>query len=275
MLRKTSDIKENKIPDFEKEIVLESDNSHNRFLEERSHANLDNISGPYYDDIFHLNRGVQSKWHHLKFARFNKEIPVNSIHLDVGCGPGTFIGTLKNKCFSTGVDILPEFLNIAKARYKTERNNFLQISKKAPKLNFEDNTFDVITCIEVIEHIEKNEGEELLQEMWRVLRPGGRLLLSTPNYNSAWPLIELLVNHLGKISYKHQHIVKFNRNSLCKTLESLGSAHIRINSYMFLAPFIAFLDWSASDWVQKLEPSWLVSRFGLLLFAECVKPQTD
>ena len=46
----------------------------------------------YYDEAFRRGRGAQSKWHHLKFRRVAEEIAGRRRLLDVGCGPGTFIG---------------------------------------------------------------------------------------------------------------------------------------------------------------------------------------
>ena len=57
----------------------------------------------YYDIIFERKKGVQSAWHHVKFNYIKSKITKTNIHLDIGCGPGTFLGILKKK--SIGIDI--------------------------------------------------------------------------------------------------------------------------------------------------------------------------
>ena len=157
----------------------------------------DEVPPTYYDDVYRRNRGIQSKWHHLKFARFKRDLPAGADHLDVGCGPGTFIGTLSPERRSTGVDVTREFLDIARSRYGGPNKIFAEMT--AESLEFDDNTFDVVTCIEVIEHIGEAGVTRLLGEIRRVLRPGGLLLTSTPNYASPWPVVEAGVGLVWKI----------------------------------------------------------------------------
>ena len=62
----------------------------------------------YYDTLHNKSSGVQSKWHWLKFLKFNNSLLPSDKHLDVGCGPGTFIGNYSYGN-SFGVDIaLPQ-----------------------------------------------------------------------------------------------------------------------------------------------------------------------
>ena len=77
-----------------------------------------------------------------------------------------------------------------------------------------DNSFDCLILSEVIEHLEAPQVS--IREATRVLRPGGRLLLTTPNYRSFWPIMEWAVDH-GNMAPKmagEQHISKFNPASL-------------------------------------------------------------
>ena len=62
----------------------------------------DAIDVGYYDAVFHRNQGMQSKWHQLKFDRIRRELGQPQKHLDIACGPGTFIGTSqKVVCLTT------------------------------------------------------------------------------------------------------------------------------------------------------------------------------
>ena len=53
------------------------------------------VQSGYYDMVFKKNKGIQSAWHHIKFNYIKKKISNSKIHLDVGCGPGTFFGNFK------------------------------------------------------------------------------------------------------------------------------------------------------------------------------------
>ena len=89
--------------------------------------------------------------------------------LDIGCGTGY-------ATIGTGIDIDPEAICYAKKHYKA---NFLV--GDATNLPFENGTFDAVTSFETIEHIK--DYKKYLTEIKRVLKPGGKLILSTPRKN--------------------------------------------------------------------------------------------
>ena len=221
------------------------------------------IEWGYYDRVFRRRAGIQSKWHHLKFARIRSEMPDYDAHLDIGCGPGTFIGTLKSPALSIGVDIAENQIAYAQNRYGRPNHQF-ECYDSLP-LPFGAETFQVVTIIELIEHLSMKENSALMGEAFRVLQPNGLILVSTPNYSSLWPLVETLVNRFGEISYEHQHITRFNRSSLNALMQQIGFCLTRVDAYQFIAPFFACLNWRLADVVQRFEPKHLVSRWGLLL----------
>ena len=126
---------------------------------------------------------------------------------------------------------------------------------------------DVATCVELLEHLTPTEGRDLLVEAERVIKPGGTLLLTTPDYGGAWPILEWILNRASAVSYEDQHITHFTRSSLKLFLEQAGFEDVNIERYQFLAPFLAPLGWALADWVAKFEPGWLTTRMGFLLFA--------
>lgn len=224
----------------------------------------------YYDDVFHRRKGVQSKWHHLKFQRIAKEIEGSEKHLDIGCGPGTFIGTLPTAHKSLGVDIAPGQVAYAAERYGEPAKNY-QVIAPGP-LPFPDGVFDVVTLVELIEHLEPPAVFALLSEAVRVLKPGGKLVASTPNYQGLWPMIEAMVNKLGEVSYEDQHINKYDKTRLVQEMSPLGLEGLDVSCYMFASPFTAFLGWGVADAINWLEPGFITKRFGLLLLATGTKP---
>lgn len=229
----------------------------------------DTVPLGYYDEIFHRRRGVQSKWHHLKFLRVRESIDTAVRHLDIGCGPGTFIGTLPDGVQSTGVDIAEPQLIYAREHYAASHRQFVHIAED--HLPFADASFDCVTVIELIEHLTAGQAAALISEVHRVLSPGGRVVVTTPNYRSPWPFVEFLVNRLGKVDYSEQHINRYTKGRLRQLLMLAGFQKPEVSAYQFMAPFVAFIGWRAADLVNALEPRWLTSRLGLLLLGLAVK----
>ena len=223
----------------------------------------------YYDEVYHKASGVQSKWHHLKFKRIAQEIQGFEKHLDIGCGPGTFIGSLKPGHHSLGVDIAINQITYAADKYGEPTKNY-QVIAPGP-LPFPDGVFDVVTLVELIEHLEVPSVDALLRDATRVLKPGGKLVVSTPNYKGLWPTIEAMVNKFGKVSYEDQHINKYDRGRLAQEMSTLGLADLDVSCYMFASPFTAFLGWGFADLIEMLEPGLITKNVGLLLLATGTK----
>lgn len=104
--------------------------------------------------------------------------------LDIGCGNARDIARIaKLGGQVVGVDISAGM--VAAAKQELERVGMSGITLQvgdATHLDFPDASFDKVLCSEVIEHIP--DAPQALREMRRVLRPGGSLVLSTPNKGS-------------------------------------------------------------------------------------------
>jgi SAM-dependent methyltransferase len=237
------------------------------------------IPGGYYDAIFKRARGIQSKWHHLKFEYVRSRLsdsPLPGVDastlkdlLDIGCGPGTFIGTLDASYRAVGVDISHTQLKFAGEHYANPQRSFLQIGQNLSL--FAAESFDFVMLIELIEHLPAAQAEELLQEAWRVVRPGGKLVITTPNYAGLWPWVEMLVNRLSPLSYAEQHLTQYTQESLNCALLRVCKLPPSIATFMLLAPFTAALSWRLADYIARFERRWLNQCPGLLLFAEVQK----
>lgn len=98
--------------------------------------------------------------------------------LDVGCGTGYGSAmTASSMPEVVGTDVSEEAIAWAKAKYPLDNLEFM--SMPATDLNFPDDSFDAAYSIQVIEHIE--DVELYLSEVVRVLRPGGKFVVATPN----------------------------------------------------------------------------------------------
>lgn len=128
--------------------------------------------------------------------------------LDIGCGEGRGLEYLRDKVTSyTGIDKNPEVL--AGLRKEYPGDTFLQMNIP-PFAGLENDSFDTAVSFQVIEHIE--EDDMFVQEIHRVLKPGGRAILSTPNIKMSltrnpWHVREytheafraLLARHFSKV----------------------------------------------------------------------------
>lgn len=119
--------------------------------------------------------------------------------LEVGCGEGYGIAILALKAQEyVAIDKFQTNLDDYKKQYKNIR--FMQAN--VPPFPFEDNTFDALVTFQVIEHIE--EDEEFVSEMYRVLKPKGTLVLTTPNIKMSltrnpWHVREYTAERLTKL----------------------------------------------------------------------------
>lgn len=98
--------------------------------------------------------------------------------LDVACGTGHGSELLAECGTVTGIDRDPDAVEAARARTSGE---FIQAS--VPPLPLADSSFAWVVSFETIEHLDDDKG--FAQEIARVLRPGGQLLISSPNREAA------------------------------------------------------------------------------------------
>lgn len=199
----------------------------------------DGIPIGYYDFCYYSN-GVQGNWHRIKFD-FIKNVCIghsSSISiLDIGCGPGTFLGNLQAKK-SIGLDISNAQIDYANNKYGDESRAFILETEC-----LKDQLFDVVTIIDVIEHLSESQIIELINKNIKYLKKGGTLIICTPNYKSHWPILEYFVNLFSKLSYQDQHITKFNsRNLNCFFMSNFKQLKFKENGFfMLFSPFIFFL----------------------------------
>ena len=206
----------------------------------------------------------------------DKIAPGNKI-LDFGCGPGSFLyilGKNTHDIKAIGVDIAQKQIDFASSRALSNNTSndisFMCLKAQDNNLPFEDNSFDAVTLIEVIEHIRPSQAHQNLLEIKRVLKTDGRLLLTTPNYKSLWPVIEWMVDKISPLKYCDQHINKCAPDSLVEFIESAGFKVCEISTIFLIAPFIALISNRLADRIHAVERK-ISGRLGSLILIEAKK----
>lgn len=139
------------------------------------------------------------------FERIQKLGLNDPLILDVGCGAGFLCNELAQKGFHVkGLDISRESLEIAKKYDVTGKVDYLE--GDAYHLPFNDQSIDVITCLDFLEHVENPEN--IVKEASRVLKPNGLFFFHTFNRNPFAGLIIIkFVETFVKNTPKNMHVL--------------------------------------------------------------------
>lgn len=146
-----------------------------------------------YFSIFNLTHF----FHKPKIDKILSFVPSKSSVLDAGCGSGVLLYLLKTKkkCAITGIDIREECIEFASK--KCESRNFYTRDLRSFNLG---RKFDVITCLDVIEHFEKKDRVAVLENLDKHLKSKGLLILAVPS-----PFYINVVEKVWKIVRKILH----------------------------------------------------------------------
>jgi SAM-dependent methyltransferase len=119
---------------------------------------------------------------------------------------------------TTGIDLNEGALDVA-------RLNGLHVTRGTlEECNFENNSFDVVHLGDLIEHV--RSPRSLLKEIRRILRPGGMVVIATPNANSGFSKYSLAFSRFTGMSWAHSqapyHLYEYRPDTLVKLLERSG-----------------------------------------------------
>ncbi len=155
----------------------------------------------YYKDILiHAHSGLHQETINL----FSHYLPSGSRVLDIGAGAGAFSQRLADLGYQvTALDIetekwIPKQIEFVQLNIDDGINKSLNTTEK----------FDAVCCLEVIEHIENPWN--LLREIHSLVKPGGKLILSTPNITSFLSRLIFLIkgelHQFNEAALSHGHI---------------------------------------------------------------------
>ena len=144
--------------------------------------------------------------------------------LDLGCGAGRFVAALRE----AGAD--PVGVELAEAALERARLNApgadLRRLADDGSLPLEHASVDLVWCSEVLEHVA--DTAHLLLEVRRVLRPGGRLLVTVPSHGRVKAALIALTRFESHFDPLGQHLRFYTRRSLAATLEHAGFEQVQV-----------------------------------------------
>lgn len=232
------------------------------------------IDGGYQYRALTQGGPIQRYWHSAKLRLLDDLLagtPYTNV-LDLGCGSGVQANHLAwGGARVVGVDANPAATAFARAQFS--RPNLTFETGLIDDLDLPPASFDLVVIMEVLEHLHEAQVEMLLPSVRRLMAPGGRLVLTTPNYAGTWPVLEWLLDRGSFVPHLHddQHVSRWTRGSLSRTIEAAGFRVGRGGTYCTVAPFVAPVSRRLANRAFDLELRFDL-RFGNLLYAVAENP---
>ena len=171
-------------------------------------------SADYDERAYYSRIPLQRYWQRRRHRIITRMARGGGSTLDVGCGTSVILQSLNH---AIGLDVQQN-----KLRYM-RRYGVPLVRGSVMALPFADGAFDCVVCSQVIEHIPDDPA--VLAELGRVVRPGGLLVLGTPDYATiGWRTIEPLYGFFAPGGYKDEHITHYTRASLTEAVVRHGFA---------------------------------------------------
>jgi SAM-dependent methyltransferase len=178
----------------------------------------------------------------------------NYIHLgrnvlDFGCGPGYLIAHLlrevrEGKVF--GIDFSPKAVSVTNRKFEKHPAFGGAVLVKEVPFPFESSSMDVIVSVELIEHLNDGQMQGMLTEAYRLLKAGGRLVLTTPNMEDLEEN-EVVCPECNCIFHRWQHVRSWDAGHLEECLEAnhfrpvtVRPCHFRSRKARFVSSCSAF-----------------------------------
>jgi SAM-dependent methyltransferase len=142
--------------------------------------------------------------------------------LDVGCGTGANLEMLSQFGSAEGVDVSDDALEFCRSKGLTVQKGL------AEQLPYPDETFNVTTALDVVEHLDDDIGG--LKEMYRVTKTGGYSLIFVPAFMWLWGVQDDISNHR----------IRYTRRQIVERLEKAGFMVERATyaNWTFFAPIL-------------------------------------
>lgn len=219
-------------------------------------------------------------------------VMIRSLHLsaearilDAGTSTGTNLRLLRELGFTRveGVDLSPE----AKQYCESKQLGPVTIGDLCA-LPYTDGQFDLVLATDVLEHVD--EDQRAVDEIRRVLRPGGHALITVPAFRSLWGLQDEVSHH--KRRYRKPQLLRLLKRSglicrqafyfnyllfvpiwLARQIILLGRCQLRSENEVNTPWINRLLTWIFT--ADVLSARWLRPPFGVSILAHCTRPADD
>jgi 2-polyprenyl-3-methyl-5-hydroxy-6-metoxy-1,4-benzoquinol methylase len=202
--------------------------------------------GEYYDSYLKIKNNPRYKkiWSYI-FENYKNNIKV----LDIGCTNGDFSVPLIKKGFDCyGIDYIDKAIRESRSKgVKVLKSSFLE------RLPFRSGFFDIVFAGEVIEHT--IDDESFLKEINRVLKPGGLLILTTPNLVSLGNRVLMFMGRLPRFAYNEFHYRIYNSALIKSKLAKTDFSIVRFDSsYILISTFFNKALGMVGEWLGSIIP---------------------
>jgi len=149
-----------------------------------------------------------------------------------------------------GIDISAPIIHHARAAFTRDTSSLRAAAADVRALPFGDASFDAIYSMGTIEHFD--ETERAVEEIARVLKPGGRAIVGVPNRHDPFlrPLFATLLQAVGLYGYGYEK--SYSRRALRQILERAGLTVVAETGIMFIPGWLRMLDLACHAWCRPL-----------------------
>ncbi|WP_130806427.1 class I SAM-dependent methyltransferase [Senegalia massiliensis] len=187
--------------------------------------------------VFDLEAKSYDKWYDTKMGNFVDSIETKCAFelfkpfkgmkvLDIGCGTGNFSIRLKELgCEVIGIDISDEMLNIARKKAKEKNLDIEFLNMDIYNLEFDNESFDAAFSMAAFEFIK--DTKKAMDEIFRVVKPNGQILVGTINKDSTWGRLYLSEDFQKNSVFKYakfktiEDFIYIHSDNLVETKECL------------------------------------------------------
>jgi SAM-dependent methyltransferase len=179
----------------------------------RIHILRNGVGFPDYDyRAFDSRIWFQRYWQRTRYHIIREFTGDTGAILDAGCGSSRIV--------TTRPDMFAMDIRMDRLRFLKPSNARLFLATIGC-LPFKDDTFDVVLTSEVIEHTTERD---CIAECARVCKPGGKLVVGTPDYGRIWwPMIEFFYDLVTREGHCEEHITHYTFDMLKEEIEATGA----------------------------------------------------
>jgi len=155
-------------------------------------------------------------------AEVKKRLSIEGRVLDYGCGAGMFLEHLLNGGIpSEGLDFSLDSVAEVEKKFKTQPLFRGAYHVTTLPMSIPDATYQVVFCLETLEHLIGDQLSATIQEIHRLVQPGGYVVITVPNDEHLDPR-KVICPDCGGIFHPVQHVRSFNNEQLSELMSGYG-----------------------------------------------------